>query len=79
MHPRLGAGESIRAMQMRVIQGFEAAIDIAEGRNHLRHPCRAHRGDDRVLALRVRRCAAASRHRLAAAKWCCFGEADGYQ
>jgi alpha-ribazole phosphatase len=33
VHPRLGAGESVRAMQMRVIEGFEAAWDIAEGRN----------------------------------------------
>jgi alpha-ribazole phosphatase len=33
VHPRLGAGESVRAMQARVIEGFEAAWDIAEGRN----------------------------------------------
>ncbi len=33
VHPRLGAGESVRAMQTRVIEGFEAAWDIAEGRN----------------------------------------------
>lgn len=33
VHPRLGAGESVRAMQMRVVEGFEAAWDIAEGRN----------------------------------------------
>ena len=33
VHPRLGAGESVRAMQMRVLEGFEAAWDIAEGRN----------------------------------------------
>jgi alpha-ribazole phosphatase len=33
VHPRLGAGESVRAMQMRVIEGFEAAWEIAEGRN----------------------------------------------
>lgn len=33
VHPRLGAGESVRAMQMRVIEGFEAAVDIAEGRD----------------------------------------------
>ena len=33
VHPRLGAGESVRAMQMRVVEGFEAAWDMAEGRN----------------------------------------------
>ena len=33
VHPRLGAGESVRAMQTRVVEGFEAAWDIAEGRN----------------------------------------------
>ena len=33
VYPRLGAGESVRAMQMRVVEGFEAAWDIAEGRN----------------------------------------------
>ena len=33
VYPRLGAGESVRAMQSRVIEGFEAAWDIAEGRN----------------------------------------------
>ena len=33
VYPRLGAGESVRAMQTRVIEGFEAAWDIAEGRN----------------------------------------------
>ena len=33
VYPRLGAGESVRAMQARVIEGFEAAWDIAEGRN----------------------------------------------
>jgi alpha-ribazole phosphatase len=33
VHPRLGAGESVRAMQARVIEGFEAAWEIAEGRN----------------------------------------------
>ena len=33
VYPRLGAGESVRAMQTRVVEGFEAAWDIAEGRN----------------------------------------------
>lgn len=33
VHPRLGAGESVRAMQTRVLEGFEAAWDIADGRN----------------------------------------------
>ena len=33
VHPQLGAGESVRAMQMRVVEGFEAAWEIAEGRN----------------------------------------------
>ena len=31
--PRLGAGESVRAMQTRVQEGFDAAWEIAEGRN----------------------------------------------
>jgi alpha-ribazole phosphatase len=31
--PRLGAGESVRAMQTRVLQAFEAAWEMAEGRN----------------------------------------------
>ena len=31
--PRLGAGESVRAMQMRVQEGFDAAWELAEGRN----------------------------------------------
>ena len=33
VYPRLGAGESVRAMQARAIEGFDAAWDIAEGRN----------------------------------------------
>ncbi|MBS0314087.1 MAG: histidine phosphatase family protein [Proteobacteria bacterium] len=33
VHPRLGAGESVRAMQTRVVQGLEAAREIAEERD----------------------------------------------
>lgn len=31
--PRVGAGESVRAMQTRVLQGFAAAWELAAGRN----------------------------------------------
>jgi broad specificity phosphatase PhoE len=70
VHPRLGAGESVRAMQMRVIQGFEAAIDIAEGRNLA---IVTHAGPIAVMIAYWHReaRAAASRRRRAAAKWYC--------
>lgn len=78
VHPRLGAGESIRAMQMRVIQGFEAAIDIAEGRNLA---IVTHAGPIAVMIAYWHR--EALRRGITPSPGCgevvLLGEADGYQ